>query len=226
MHQLFSIPVPAMKRRCILLLLILAPLLTVQAQYLRFGGKAGGGLSKAVGDNASEMSRLAGMQAGLLLSYEFVSSLAVQAELSYAQKGFTYNKQPIYQDEYVSGDMRLHYLEFPLLLKVQKRGLFAEAGPYVAYMLGNSSDIHRFSTRNAPSEPIDLGQEPFPINNFNRWDYGYAVGTGFRLDNGFFVSLRYTSGLHSFPKHLDQKNQVWQLSIGFLMAPRDPASLM
>lgn len=219
-----------MKKTCILLLLILAPLLAVQAQYLRFGAKAGGGFSKAVGDDtpSSHIDHLAGLSAGFLFSYEFASALALQPELNYTQKGFTYNEYPIdvNNGEYLSGDLRLHYAEVPLLFKVQKRGLFAEIGPYVGYLLNKDSDIHRFSISGIAQEPIDDGPEPVSITDFNRWDYGYVVGIGLRLDNGFFVSLRNTGGFKSFSKELDQKNLMWQLSIGFLMAPRLPTNLL
>ncbi|MBF9255190.1 PorT family protein [Pontibacter sp. 172403-2] len=217
-----------MKKLILLLFLILVPLLAVQAQYLRFGGKAGGGFSKAAGDGSDQMQHLAGMQAGLLLSYEFVSRLAVQAELNYNQKGFTYSEYAAdaSSDEYLSGDMRLHYLELPLLLKIQKGGLFAEAGPYVGYLLNKDSDVHRFSSSGIVPEPVDLGPEPVSINDFNRWDYGYAAGIGLIMDNGFFLSIRNTGGFRSFSKALDQKNQVWQISVGFLMPPPRPASLM
>lgn len=218
-----------MKKTTLLLLFIFAPLLAVQAQYTRFGAKAGGGFSSAMGGDASEqINYLAGFHTGLIFSYEFVSRLAVQAELNYSQKGFVYSEYMVdgSNGEYLSGDMRLHYLELPLLLKIQKGGLFAEAGPYVGFMPGKNSDVNRFSSSGIVPEPIDMGPELFPINDFNRWDYGYAVGVGLIMDNGFFVSLRNTGGFRSFSKDLDQKNLVWQLSVGFLMAPRRPASLM
>jgi hypothetical protein len=210
-----------MKKALLFLLLALAPVLVAQAQYFRFGAKAGGGFSSVKGEDGSSdyTQSLAGLHSGFMGSYEFVSRLAVQAELLYAQKGFTYDGYEVTATERVGGDLRLHYLELPLLLKIQKGGLFAEAGPYAGYLFDTATDFEVADSNQGTS----LRYRP---EELNRFDYGYTAGLGIILDNGFFMSFRYTGGLRSFSKDLDQKNSDIRLSVGFLLAPPHPADVM
>jgi hypothetical protein len=213
-----------MKKTLLFLLLINLPVLIAQAQYLRYGAKAGGEFSSVKGDDGSSdyTEPLAGLHAGFVGSYEFVSRLAVQAELLYVQKGFTYDGYEATSGDRIGGDLRLHYMELPLLLKVQKGGLFAEAGPYAGYLLDTGTDFEvtpGFGI--APEQPLSYASD-----NINRFDYGYTAGLGIMLDNGFFMNFRYTGGLRSFSKELDQKNSDIRLSVGFLLAPPNPAEMM
>ncbi|MCC9136480.1 porin family protein [Pontibacter silvestris] len=218
-----------MKKTITIIALTFLPLLTAQAQYTRFGAKVGGGFTHAVGSDApsDEIRHIASLNAGFIYSYEFVSALAVQAELNYAEKGFVYEGYPLNDDEYMDGDIRLRYIELPLLAKIRKGGLFAEAGPYVAYLVDEYSQTDRLSSTNqGSSSPVVLGPQEYSINDFNRFDYGYTVGVGIIMDNGFFLSVRNTGGLRSFSKNLTQRNMAWQLSIGYLRPPQQPANLM
>lgn len=215
----------AMKKTLLLLLLMFTTSQLPQAQFARFGAKAGGGLTRAYGDNASSnvINSLAGFHAGFIGSYEFASRLALQAELLYEQKGFTYDGYPISQTEALIDDHRLHYVTLPLMLKIQKGGLFAQAGPYAGYLVSESTKVNIIDQAdvNEP-EPVILGEYPLSIDDFKRWDYGYAVGIGIQLETGFFMSLQNTGGFKSFSKELDQKNFGFNISIGYLLAPRLP----
>ncbi|WP_276499803.1 porin family protein [Pontibacter litorisediminis] len=218
-----------MKKTLLLPLFILLPLLMAQAQYARFGAKVGGNLSSVQGSDGSPntTNNLAGFNGGLILSYEFVSRLAVQAELQYEQKGFVYDEYPLNATEVLIDDHRLHYLTLPLMLKLQKGGLFVEGGPYLGYLIGESTEVKRVdrATVDEPN-PTVLGNYALSMDDFERWDYGYTVGVGLELDNGFFVSVHNAGGLTSFSKALDQKNFGYKLSIGYLIRPPSPDQLM
>ena len=210
-----------MRKTFLLCCLVLAPLLVAQAQYARFGAKGGGGFASPHGsDGSSDYTNYLGVfHIGGIVSYEFVSRIALQAELLYAQKGFTYENYNFSASNEITGDLRLHYLELPLLFKLQKGGLFAEAGPYAGYLLSANDDFKL-------SNP-DAGTPSFYTSDrLNRLDYGYTVGVGIMLDNGFFMSFRNTGGFRSFTKDLDQKNLDFRLSIGYLIPPRNPVDLM
>ena len=214
-----------MKKAVLVLSLLLAPLLLAQAQYARFGAKGGGGFASPHGDDGSSdyTNYLGVYHLGGIVSYEFVSRIAVQAELLYAQKGFTYEDFIYTRSDDVSGDLRLHYLELPLLFKLQKGGLFAEAGPYAGYLL-SANDRFKVSTQGP--DP-DVAPPPFyDSDRLQRFDYGYTVGIGIMLDNGFFMSFRNTGGFRSITKDLDQKNLDFRLSIGYLIPPPNPVDMM
>ncbi|SFH33968.1 porin family protein [Pontibacter chinhatensis] len=218
-----------MRKTLLLLLFILVPALLAQAQYARLGAKVGGNLSRVQGSDGSSSltNNLAGFNGGLILSYEFVSRLALQAELQYEQKGFVYDNYPISTNEVLTDDHRLHYLTLPLMLKLQKGGLFVEGGPYVGYLVGESTQVKRVDSQSAGSDnPVILGNYSLHLTDFERWDYGYTVGIGLELDNGFFVSLHNMGGLTSFSKALDQKNFGFKLSIGYLLRPPSVDEMM
>lgn len=214
-----------MKKTLLLALFTLAFIGMAQAQYVRYGGKAGGGFTIAHGNDASSdyMNYFTGFHAGPIVSYEFVSRLAVQAELLYDQKGFTYDAHAVNSSVTANGDLRLHYAELPLLLKIQYGGLFAEAGPYAGYLIDTSSDINFSTTGVNP----DAGQPiTYHSDNINRFDYGYTAGIGIMLDNGFFMSFRNTGGFRSFSKDLDQRNFGFRLSFGYLIQPPSAVEMM
>lgn len=218
-----------MKKLYLILGFILVATLSVHAQYARFGAKVGGGLTTAQGDDASSstLDHLPGFHGGVMLSYEFVSRLAVQAELLYEQKGFEYDEYPISTTEALVDNLRLHYLTLPVMLKIQKGGLFAEAGPYAGYLLAEETQVQRIERNGSGSgNPVILGDYPLRINDFERWDYGYTVGIGIEMDNGFSMSFHNSGGFKSFSKDLDQKNFGFKLSVGYLIPAPSAEDMM
>jgi hypothetical protein len=214
-----------MKKTLLLSALLFILSLSVQAQYYRYGVKAGGGFSKAVGSDApnSQINHLAGIHGAFVFAYEFASRLSVQSELHYSRKGFTYDNfdRTTTSGTALAGDLRLDYVELPLLLKLQKAALFVEAGPYMGYLVNVKNQVNLVQPQQDP--PLVLGREDFSRDNFNSFDVGYAVGGGLMLETGFFLNVRHTGGLRPFPKDdLTQRNMVWQLSIGYLLPARRP----
>ncbi|MFD2248636.1 porin family protein [Pontibacter ruber] len=217
-----------MKKTLLLFILILVPLLAAQAQFFRFGAKAGGGFARAAGDDADAdyINSLAVLHAGLLLTLQYSPKIAVQAEPQYSQKGVVYDNDPISPTEAMNGDLRFDYLEVPLLFKYQKAALFVEAGPYLGYLVNVNSDVNLVNPDDPnPDDPVILGEQKFSRSDFQDLDYGYAIGGGIILDNGFFLGLRHTGGLRTFPKaDLSQRNLNFLLSIGFLNPVRSPSN--
>jgi hypothetical protein len=211
-----------MKKRLLTLLFLFAPVFITYGQFVRFGAQAGGGFSKVHGDDGlvDFTNYLAGLHGGFIGSYEFASRLALQAELEYSQKGFTYDSFPFNQSSVLVDDLRLHYLTLPFQLKLQKAGLIVLAGPYLGYLLAKENDVRILdrATANNPN-PVALGKYELSINDFERWDYGYTAGLGLELDNGFFMTFHNTGGFKSFSKEFNQKNFGFKLSVGYLLNP-------
>lgn len=214
-----------MKKTLLLSALLFIVSLTVQAQYYRYGVKAGGGFSKAAGSDApnSQINNLAGIHGAFVFAYEFASRLSLQSELHYSRKGFSYNNfdRNTATGTALAGDLRLDYAELPLLLKIQKAALFVEAGPYLGYLVNVKNQVNIVEPQQDP--PLVLGRADFSRDNFNSFDVGYALGGGLMLESGFFLNVRHTAGLRPFPKDdLTQRNMVWQLAIGYLLPTRRP----
>ena len=214
-----------MKKTLLLLLFILSSSYFANAQFVRYGAKAGIGFTRVYGDdgNSNVINSLPGFHLGLIGSYEFVSKLALQAELLYEQKGFTYDGFPINPNEVLIDDQRLHYITLPLMLKIQKGGLFAEAGPYAGYLFSETTKVNIIDRESIDeTDPVILGEYGISIKDLRRWDYGYKIGFGIQLDNGLFMSVHNTGGLRSHSKLLDQKNLAFTLCVGYLVSPRLP----
>ena len=218
-----------MKKIIILVTLMLVTWLSAEAQYYRYGVKAGGGFSIAVVKDApsDDINHLAGIHGAFVFSYEFASRLAVQPELHLSRKGFVYDAYTsnMAPGTALTGDLRLDYIELPLMIKLQKAALFIEAGPYMGYLLNVGNDVNIVSTDPNIDPPTVFGREDFSRDNFNSFDVGYAVGGGLMLETGFFLNVRNTGSLRPFPKSdLTQRNLVWQLSIGYLIPSRRPGN--
>ncbi len=218
-----------MKKIILLIGLFVIASLSVQAQYYRYGVKAGGGFSKAVGSDApsDQINHLAGIHGAFIFAYEFASRLSVQPELHYSRKGFTYDGYTLNTapETALTGDLRLDYIELPLMVKLQKAALFVEAGPYMGYLLNVGNRVNIVSTDPNQEPETILGREDFSRDDFNSFDVGYAVGGGLMLESGFFLNVRHTGSLRPFPKQdLSQRNLVWQLSIGYLLPTRRPGN--
>ncbi|WP_114777404.1 porin family protein [Botryobacter ruber] len=213
-----------MKKAILLLFILMSPVLAANAQVLRVGAKAGGGVTNATGDDipSRRVNTNASLHAGFLLNYDFVSAVAVQPELLFVKKGFTYDGYEVSDTESFSGDVRLNYLELPVMVQLRKGALFVEAGPYIAYLLSVGSDVNRIDRSTAGStDPVVLGQQHYDRSNFNSFDYGYGIGAGILLTNGFLLSARHTGGFRTFSADgLTQKNQVWQISVGYVLSHR------
>lgn len=218
-----------MKKTLLLTIILLSTLLSAEAQYYRYGVKAGGGFSTAVGKDApsDQINHLAGIHGAFVFSYEFASRLAVQPELHYSRKGFVYdaytrNTAP---ETALTGDLRLDYIELPLMIKLQKAALFVEVGPYMGYLLNVGNEVNVVSSDPAIDPPIVFERQDFSRDDFNSFDVGYAVGGGLMLETGFFLNVRNTGSLRPFPKEdITQRNLVWQLSIGYLLPVRRPGN--
>ncbi|PVY39226.1 porin family protein [Pontibacter virosus] len=218
-----------MKKIILLMGLLFVISFRADAQYYRYGVKAGGGFSKAVGSDApsDQINHLAGIHGAFVFAYEFASRLSVQPELHFSRKGFTYDNYTLDRTDgtALTGDLRLDYIELPLMIKLQKAALFVEAGPYMGYLLNVGNEVNIVSTDPTPDPPIVIGREDFSRDNFNSFDAGYAVGGGLMLESGFFLNVRHTGSLRPFPKQdLSQRNLVWQLSIGYMLPARRPGN--
>src|ERR1039458_2390678 len=138
-------------------LLVLMVTRTVQAQEGSFGGRGGPSIPRLSGggDEASRgYSSILAPNFGLVAERSFSSRFSILAEVDYSgQGGERRGLQPVTQDlplprpqggQYYYADFtnrsELDYLEIPILAKYEwplsaSWRLFAEAGPYVGYLL-------------------------------------------------------------------------------------------
>ncbi|TYZ06254.1 PorT family protein [Hymenobacter lutimineralis] len=139
------------------------------------GLKVGATYTRYAGPNTNNLDYQVGVQGGLTynlrLSQEGFFSL--QPELLYTQKGARVTEDG---RRYSS---RLHYLDVPILARINTAGFVVEAGPQIGFLLKQTGNYS--------------GQAP--TYAYRKLDLGYVAGLGYQAQQGYVAGVRYNGGL-------------------------------
>ena len=174
-----------MKKLSIIILLLIISIST-QAQFLRFGLKAGVNFADLNG--ISDYKTKTGFHFGGLVEVKLLQNLSVQAELIYSFQGAKANGQGF-------NDINYNYITVPVLAKfylITER-LSLEAGPQFAFLVNNNVDF----------------------DNPKTFDFAVDGGLDFNFTQHVFGQARYVAGLTDTSKDATVKNRVIQLSLGY-----------
>lgn len=191
--------------------IVLLPPATALAQVPGLGVKAGINLaSQETGDDAGDdggLASLRGLVAGVFATLPVTAWLQVQPEALYAVKGASFD------DGAISAQVRLDYLEVPVLARFFRRGgrvgYYATGGPFVAVGL-------RARTRTefpGATEEVDISEQ------VQRVDYGLAAGGGVEF-GALVVDARYTHGLKDVDKDTSDGTRVHNRSVSLTLGFR------
>ncbi|HEV7349536.1 MAG TPA: porin family protein [Telluribacter sp.] len=163
-----------------------------------------------IGDN---QTRLTGFVGGMYA--RFGSSLFIQPEFLFSQKGGTFN---IYRDGITNDqnqvDVRFTNIDVPVLLGIRiGQVLRLNAGPIASLQVAQNQGL-----RDALN---DIGARS-ARENLNRAALGYQAGVGFDIGN-LSLDLRYEGGLSNvintndsnLNSQLMRKGNLWQATLGF-----------
>ncbi|TGE20279.1 PorT family protein [Hymenobacter aquaticus] len=201
-----------MKKTTVLLsLLAVAGLSTTAHAQVRFGVKGGVNLSNYSGltDEQKKFDEnLVNANAGVMMNADLSGDgfFSVQPELLYSGKGIKFKG-----DGFESED-RMHYLDLPILAKINADGFIFEAGPQLGYMVSRKGTL---TAGGVTAEDSDF-------DGVNRFDFGYVAGVGYQLESGLGFGVRYNGGLLKVEKEVagqpqsDAKNSVFQFQVGYL----------
>jgi hypothetical protein len=204
---------------------------SAMGQDIRFGVKAGVGLSKVRGTDMEDgYKNLFGINAGLMADFSFNDRLSFHPELLYSQKGTKVDYTTSYTNSAGTltlsniGKGRLHYLDLPLLLRLKAGGFFLEAGPQLGYLLAQKSELTMTGTTTYTGgttvSTITKTQTDDSTDDIHRFDVGYIVGIGYQLPQGLEVGLRFNNGFSNsnFDRSSTDKvhNSVFQFQVGYL----------
>ena len=197
------------QKKCLFAALLVFSLLTVNAQEISFGIKAGVNFAnvnatQALDQLTPDFKDIMTYSFGGVAELGINENFAIQSELLYTQKGFGL-REGVNVDLFniplplgVTAESRFNYLEVPLLAKVkfgndQVKG-FLTAGPTFGYATSG-----RLVTK--ANVLVDFRLVDTPINldaiNFQRFEVGGALGGGVAFDTDFgelFVEARYNHG--------------------------------
>lgn len=186
-----------MKKLILITAVLVLPIAMVQAQDITFGAKIGLNLSTLQPDLTDPATRTS-FHLGGMAEIPLMDDFSIQPELLFSSQGV---KDESDDDEQVI----LNYLAIPVMAKYYVAdNLSIEGGPQLGILL--------------KAEVEDDG-ETFDIkDNTKSTDIGFALGLGYKLDNGVNFGARYFFGsdINDIDSDSDKiKNRVIQFSIGY-----------
>ncbi|UOR06785.1 PorT family protein [Hymenobacter aerilatus] len=189
-----------MKKLLLFGIILSAGSLSAQAQTTRFGLKAGANYSNVYLNGITRPERLWGFAAGGFAQIPLTQDgfFSVQPELIYSAKGSKTSLS--FGGEY---RQRLHYIELPVLAKINASGFIAELGPQVSFLAAA-----RFETPNGTSTDLE---------GSNRLALGAVAGVGYQLPMGLSITLRYANDLTKLSPN-GPRNTLYQAQLGYLFA--------
>ena len=186
--------------RKIVFLIALSILGFAQAHAQKFGFKGGYNYSSLNGEVAqnSTLTGLNGFYVGALMELPMGDVLALQPEIIYSRQGAAWEYE---YDVFLLGkgviksDLRLDYLNIPVMAKVNLGPLFLQGGVQFGFLV-NNPEISISALGNRISKELDK-------DAYAAFDFGVGAGLGINLSEHFFVEARYT---HSLTNAFDPNN--------------------
>ena len=217
----------------------------------RIGVKAGATYSNISGDNVSQItgpnydsslgSYKLGYNAGLsfLIPLSSDGFFSLAPELLYNRKGYEIEST----QKNVTGNISkieteqqrvLHYLDVPVLARINAGGMFFELGPQVSYLFGSR-------VKNQETTKYTDGTKDKVEDNGNSRDYtgvtrdkaykselaqfdiSCVAGVGYMTEGGLSIGLRYARGFNSLIDTKDTDNEpkafnnAFTLQVGYLI---------
>jgi hypothetical protein len=195
-----------------------------------FGIRAGITSSSIKGDAVNSLQNLldytngaittsahTGFFAGANASIPISDLVSVEPGLYYSEKGYEMKGELDMKGiEFLGANAKAklisHYVDLPLLLKLNFNGLQLFAGPQVSYLA--KADLR--TTAGALGFNV-LDKTMDATDQFNRWDAGVTGGIGYQFPNGFNISASYNHGLSKVDanQNFDSYNRSFKVGVGF-----------
>ncbi|MBD3582772.1 porin family protein [Flavobacterium selenitireducens] len=183
-----------MKSKIVFALVFFAGMFSGQAQFLKFGIKAGPNFANFSGGvSGIDYTSRTSFHAGVLLQIKPFENLAIQPEVLYSSQG---------ADVEGVGDFNLDYISVPIMARffVVSDRLSIDVGPQFSFLVDDAELVFDEVSGDADSESFD---------------FAAAGGVTLNIYEGLFVSGRYSIGLTEASKEAEVKNAVFQLSLGY-----------
>lgn len=171
-----------------------------------------GGVTISTLNEADEVEIRPGLSIGGYLNLDLpLSSLSIQPEVLYSQFGTDF--------EFNDSNMRLDYIQIPLLFMYEFKTRFNStrpyffAGPYVSFL---SNTISEGTLNEELRFPAENGGTVIAGEAVDNVDYGVVIGTEVNVSN-VIVGLRYNAGIKDvFEDNVDAtgKNSALSLIVG------------
>ena len=193
-----------MRKIALLIIMTVCGLSQVHAQD--FGVKAGYNYSTFSGETSSfsTIEGLSGFYIGGLVDLPISDVLSIQPELIFSRQGVALRqeiKKSGIRIEINNADIRLDYLNIPVMAKVNLGPLFLQGGVQFGFLVGKP-EVSRYITNVRVGTLLDK-------DSYNSFDFGVGAGLGFNLNRRLFVEARYT---HSLTNVFDPNDDYFKAS--------------
>ena len=210
--------------RKIALLIALTVFGLTQTNAQNFGFKGGYNYSSFNGEVAKDNSLkgLSGFYVGALLELPLGDVISLQPEVIYSRQGAAWEREynlPIVGKTTLKNDIKLDYLNIPVMAKVNLGPLFLQGGVQFGFLVGKPEVSYTTGNRRI-SQTVDK-------DAYASFDFGVGAGLGVKLNQHFFVETRYTYSLTNVfdpnDKHFKSslisdgdnfKNSVFSIGLG------------
>ncbi len=195
------------KTLCATVLLAVAAT-AAQAQSPSFGIKAGASLTNFA-DRGSFKNKL-GFNGGFVANLPVSDVFSIQPELLYSMKGYKFSADDGFGTQ-VDGRKTLHYIDVPVLARINAGGLFFEAGPQFGYLV--AAKFAQDGSANFPAGGYSVRRD------YKALDFGYAAGLGYQLPAGPGIGLRYNGGIRKINESSggqSVRNSAFQLYLTYM----------
>lgn len=158
-----------------------------------------------------------GFYGGLNASIPVSELVSIEPGLYYSQKGYQMKgelnlKGVEFLGANAQAKLTSHYVDLPVLLKLNFNGLQVFAGPQISYLA--KADLR--TTAGALGFNV-LDKTMDATDQFSRWDAGITGGIGYQFANGFNISASYDHGLSKVDanQNFDSYNRSFKVGVGF-----------
>ena len=194
-----------MRKIALLIALTVFGLTHTNAQ--NFGFKGGYNYSSFNGEVAKDNSLkgLSGFYVGALLELPLGDVISLQPEVIYSRQGAAWEKDynvPILGKGNLKNDLRLDYLNIPVMAKVNLGPLFLQGGVQFGFLV-SKPEIGNYIANVRIGSLLDK-------DSYNSFDFGVGAGLGFNLNRRLFVEARYT---HSLTNIFDPNDNLFKTSL-------------
>lgn len=217
----------------------------------RIGLKAGATYSNISGDNVQQITGAGysgdfgdyklGYNAGVALTIPLSSDgfFSFAPELLYNRKGYeisstSSNPGAGIEKLEIEQQRVLHYLDVPLLAKINAGGLFFELGPQVSYLFGSKNksqtttkytngDKDKVENNSTFLDYTGVSRDDAYKSDLAQFDISGVAGIGYMTEGGISLGLRYARGFNSLIDTKDQDNEpkafnnAFTLQLGYLI---------
>lgn len=203
-------------------IVILSIALTLNAQDIKFGAKAGANIASVTGEIESAGSRVA-FHLGGMAEIPISNELFIQPELLFSSQGYKVD----------NGTGTLNYINLPIMGKYfVNEELSIEAGPQIGYLLSATIEVDNINNGGGINTPSPDTEKSSTIKSsnaasnvlsndikefFKSTDISFGIGATYKLQNGINLSARYNFGLSNISSDNSEsvKNSVFMLSVGY-----------